>query len=46
MLAHWPAFVLLPTMLVVMAVLALVTWRWNQKDEEAQVANYYGRARR
>ena len=46
MSAHWPAFVLLSTIFVVLALLALMTWRWSQKDEEAQVANYYGRARR
>ena len=43
LLAHWPAFVLLPTIFV---VLALLMWRWDRKDKEAQVANYYGRARR
>jgi hypothetical protein len=46
MLAHWPAFVLLPTIFVVLTVLALITRRWDQKDKEAQVTNYYGRARR
>jgi hypothetical protein len=30
----------------VLTVLPLITWRWDRKDEEAQVANYYGRARR
>ena len=45
-LAHWPASVLTPTIVVVLAVLALMTRRWDRKDEEAQVANYYGRARR
>ena len=45
-MAHWPASVLPPTIVVVLAVLALMTRRWDRKDEEAQVANYYGRARR
>lgn len=37
MLAHWPAFVFLPTIFVVLAVLALITRRWDRKDKEAQV---------
>lgn len=44
--AHWPASVLLPTIFVMLVALALLTRRWDQKDKEAQVANYYGRARR
>ena len=46
MSAHRPALAFLLTIFVVLAVLALITWRWSQKDKEAQVANYYGRARR
>jgi hypothetical protein len=46
MSAHWPALVFLATIFVVLTVLPLITWRWDRKDEEAQVANYYGRARR
>ena len=45
-LAHWPAFVLLPTIFAVLVGLALITWRWDRKDKAAQVANYHGRARR
>ena len=45
MSAHWAASAFLLTVLVVVAVLVLLMWRWSQKDEKAQVANYYGRAR-
>ena len=46
MSAHWAASAFLLTVLVVLVVLALLMWRWSQKDEKAQVANYYGRAHR
>ncbi len=43
--AHWPGSTV-PTVVAGLAVLALVARRWDQKDREAQVANYHGRARR
>ena len=34
LLRHWPATVLLPLVLVLIAVLALITRRWDQRDLE------------
>jgi hypothetical protein len=38
LLDHWPAAVVLPGTLVVIAVLALVTRRWDQRDEADRAA--------
>jgi hypothetical protein len=35
MLDYWPATILLPTVLLLLAVLALITRWWDQKDEFA-----------
>jgi hypothetical protein len=32
---YWPSVVLVPTILLVIAVLALVTHRWDRRDESA-----------
>jgi hypothetical protein len=35
MLDYWPATILLPTVLLLLAVLALITRWWDQKDDAA-----------
>jgi hypothetical protein len=33
---HWPSMVLLPSLLILIAALAMVTRRWDARDEAAR----------
>ena len=38
-LHHWPSVVFLPSLLILVTVLALITRRWDARDEEKRAAN-------
>jgi hypothetical protein len=44
-LIHWPTAIILPSLLLLLAGLALMTRWWNEKDEAARRANYHRRDR-
>lgn len=35
-LNHWPSMIFLPTILLVVLTLAMITRRWDRHDEEAR----------
>jgi hypothetical protein len=35
-LDHWPSVILVPTILLVIAVLVLVTYRWDRRDKSVR----------
>lgn len=37
---HWPALILLPSLLVVMAALAVVTHYWDKRDDAARARQH------
>jgi hypothetical protein len=44
-LDYWPSVVLVPTILLMIALLALVTHRWDRQDESVRAGAAAGRAR-